>query len=109
VVAETDLPPGERSFLASRAVRDFGLSTDIVVVTPAELVPLARSRARGLPVPRQGEGRAEPRPWRGSLHGTSCWFGALRAHVPRGKAASDQPPSCAVCPSRWQDVWGSWI
>jgi hypothetical protein len=57
------------------------------------LVPLARSRARGLPAPRQGEGRAELRPWRGALHGTSCWFGALRAHVPRGKGASAHPGS----------------
>jgi hypothetical protein len=57
------------------------------------LVPLARSRAGGLPGPRQGEGQAEPRPWRGSLHGTSCWFGALRAHVPRGKGASAHPGS----------------
>jgi predicted nucleotidyltransferase len=37
VVAETDLPPGERNFLASRAVRDLGLPTDILVVTPREL------------------------------------------------------------------------
>jgi hypothetical protein len=57
------------------------------------LVPLARSRARGLPTPHPDGGRADPRTWRGSLHGTSCWFGALRAYVPRGKGASAHPGS----------------
>ncbi|MBN1606249.1 MAG: nucleotidyltransferase domain-containing protein [Polyangiaceae bacterium] len=41
VVAETDLPPAQRAFLANRAVRDVGLPTDIVVVTPAELQRLS--------------------------------------------------------------------
>jgi predicted nucleotidyltransferase len=37
VIADTELPPDERSFLANKAVRDFGLPTDILVVTPGEL------------------------------------------------------------------------
>ena len=37
VIADTELPPDERSFRAHKAVRDLGLATDILVVTPGEV------------------------------------------------------------------------
>jgi uncharacterized protein len=37
VIADTELPPDERSFVAHKAVRDLGMPTDILVFTPREV------------------------------------------------------------------------
>jgi predicted nucleotidyltransferase len=37
VIADTELPPDERNFVAHKAVRDLGMPTDILVFTPREV------------------------------------------------------------------------
>jgi predicted nucleotidyltransferase len=45
VVADTQLEPADRMFVANRAVRDLGVPTDVLVYTPEEAARLATWRS----------------------------------------------------------------
>jgi hypothetical protein len=45
VIVDTSLPPTQRNYVACLAVREFGLPTDILVLTPAEVERLSTWRS----------------------------------------------------------------